>query len=71
MKTVKIKNAVVEEIIFRPNDETPISVLYKLYDDAGELLTTKRVQVPKTAATSQLANFSTKILEHITSEEDL
>ena len=71
MKTIKLQNIEVEEITIRPNEQIPISVSYKIFDDTGTLLTVRRVQVERSDAPTQINNIANKLLQHIIGKEGI
>jgi len=75
MKTINIKNAIVEEVIIRPNDNTPVSISYKLLEPDGTLITVRRLVVSKDELPADTLNalttLSTKLLKKVELEEKL
>lgn len=71
MKTIKIKDSEIEEVIIRPNENIPVSVSYKLLDDTGKLITVKRINIPQNEITQEISNMVTKLLTNISDQEGL
>ena len=57
MKTIRIKNITLEEIIVRPNDDVAVSVVYRLVDDSDVMVAVRRAVMEKKDLTPQTVNF--------------
>ena len=72
-KQITLQSAEIREVILRPDDTVPLTVLYQIKDDAGNVVFTKRVQVKREdmhqQATTALTQLITRITERIISLE--
>ena len=71
MKTITVKDIVIEEMIIRPGDAHPVSVSYKLFDENNELITTRRQNLSAGDVTSEIVSLTTKLLGSIEDGEDI
>lgn len=75
MKTLKLTNVKVIEVILRPNEETPLAVLFEVHDEAGQAVMTKRVVVKNEdmplAATTAIASLVSRITARLISLEQI
>ena len=75
MKTLSIENLIVDEIIIRPNEEVPVSMIYRLVDDKGENLIARRAVISKSDlpgnSLSSLTNLVNKIVDALKIKEGL
>lgn len=71
MKQINLKNAQIEEIIIRPHENIPVSVSYKLLDDAGNVVTVKRANIPANEITKTMGDMADKLLACINEDEGL
>lgn len=75
MKTLKLKDAEIVEIIIRPNEDIPLVIAYNIKDEDGNVVYQKTTQVKKDDLTEQtlstLDSFADKLLSKLTIAEGL
>lgn len=75
MKQINLKDAEVVEVVLRPLDELPLTVQYRIKDDAGNVIMYKTTQVTNAdmpaAAKNALTALIGKITERLVTLEEL
>lgn len=75
MKTLKLTNVNVVEVILRPNEEVPLAVLFEISDENGAVVMTKRVVVKRedmpVPASVAITNLVSRITDRLLSLEQI
>lgn len=66
MKIINLKEAEVVEVIMRPNEAIPLTVQFRLKDDAGNVVMHKTVQVKKEDMPGQAETAILTLVDKIT-----
>lgn len=69
-KIITVSEAQIEEIILRPIDNI-VTVSYRLLDENGDMINTKRVNIPPGEATKEVTDIVSKLLANVSNKEDL
>lgn len=71
MKQINLKSAEISEIIIRPNEVLPVTVMYNVKDESGVLVFSRTITLKKNQLSNKVENLAEKILEHILTKEEL